>query len=48
MYYFNLKPKQPVTLDSYIGHVWRLRSVNNKNVLKTSVVRNALETLELK
>ena len=48
VYYFNLKHKQQVTMDSYIGHVWRIRSVSNKNILKTSVVRNAVETLELK
>ncbi len=48
VYYFSLKPKFQIVMDSYTGHVWRFRSASSKNIVKNTLIGNAATTLELK
>lgn len=48
VFYFNLKPNEQIITDSYIGHVWRIKSVANNDILKTVVIENEGVLVELK
>lgn len=48
VYYFKLKSNEQVMMDSYIGHVWRIKSAASKTNLKTILVENSNQTLDLK
>lgn len=48
VYYFTLKSNEQIVTDSYIGHVWRIKSATSNNILNTIVMDNSSKTLELK
>ncbi len=48
VYYFSVKTNEQMVMDTYAGHVWRLKSAASQKLLKTIVVDRNTSLVELK